>query len=91
MLTVTGAARLLGVHPNTIRAWTDQGRLRCVRINARGDRRFMTSDLRSFLAAGTVDVRAVPDKRAVRRARTGRDWRPRGCPASSRGPARGVG
>ena len=69
MLTVTGAARLLGVHPNTIRAWTDQGRLRCVRINARGDRRFMTSDLRSFLAAGTADVRVVPDKRAARRTR----------------------
>jgi diguanylate cyclase (GGDEF)-like protein/excisionase family DNA binding protein len=70
MLTVTGAARLLGVHPNTIRAWTDQGRLRCVRINERGDRRFMTSDLRAFLAAGTVDVRAVPDQRGTRRART---------------------
>ncbi len=30
----------------------------------------MTSDLRSFLAAGTVDVRAVPDQRAARRTRT---------------------
>ena len=69
MLTVTGAARLLGVHPNTIRAWTDQGRLRCVRINERGDRRFMTSDLRSFLAAGTVDTRTVPDKRGAHRPR----------------------
>jgi len=70
MLTVTGAARLLGVHPNTIRAWTDQGRLRCVRINERGDRRFMTSDLRSFLAAGTVNTRTVPDKRGSGRPRT---------------------
>lgn len=69
MLTVAGAARLLGVHPNTIRAWTDQGRLRCVRINERGDRRFMTSELRSFLAAGAVDARAIPGKRVVRWAR----------------------
>ncbi len=54
MLTVTGAARYLGVHPNTIRAWTNGGRLRCVRINARGDRRFRTSDLASFLAAAAA-------------------------------------
>jgi excisionase family DNA binding protein len=38
-LSVTKAARLLGVHPNTIRAWSDQGRLRYYRINPRGDRR----------------------------------------------------
>src|SRR3954468_11129316 len=50
VVTVTGAARLLGVHPNTVRAWTDQGRLRCHRINHRGDRRYRVSDLERFLA-----------------------------------------
>ncbi len=50
-LTVTKAARLLGVHPNTIRAWSDQGRLRFYRINARGDRRYRLGDLQRFLAA----------------------------------------
>ncbi len=60
MLTVTGAARSLGVHPNTVRAWADEGRLRCVRINDRGDRRFAAADLQSFLAAGTTDVTALP-------------------------------
>src|SRR5262245_46749564 len=40
---------MLGVHPNTVRAWTDQGRLRCLRINARGDRRYRATDLRGFL------------------------------------------
>ena len=72
-LTVTKAARLLGVHPNTIRAWSDQGRLRFYRINARGDRRFRLGDLQRFLAAaeqpapprrsrgqGATPVRAVP-------------------------------
>ena len=39
-LTVTKAARLLGVHPNTVRAWSDAGRLRFYRINPRGDRRY---------------------------------------------------
>ena len=50
-LSVTKAARLLGVHPNTIRAWSDAGRLRYYRINPRGDRRYRLSDLQRFLAA----------------------------------------
>lgn len=48
---MTKAARLLGVHPNTIRAWSDQGRLRFYRINQRGDRRYRLGDLQRFLAA----------------------------------------
>ena len=57
-LSVTKAARLLGVHPNTIRAWSDAGRLRYYRINPRGDRRYRLGDLQRFLAAaetGTAD------------------------------------
>ncbi len=50
-LSVTKAARLLGVHPNTIRTWSDAGRLRYFRINARGDRRYRLGDLQRFLAA----------------------------------------
>lgn len=53
-MTVSGAARFLGVHVNTVRAWTDQGRLPCLRVNARGDRRYRRSDLSAFLAASTV-------------------------------------
>ena len=45
LLSVAQAAGLLGVHPNTIRAWTDAGRLTAYRINARGDRRFRRSDV----------------------------------------------
>jgi diguanylate cyclase (GGDEF)-like protein/excisionase family DNA binding protein len=48
---VTKAARLLGVHPNTVRAWSDAGRLRYYRINPRGDRRYRIGDLQRFLAA----------------------------------------
>ncbi len=50
-LSVTKAARLLGVHPNTVRAWSDAGRLRYYRINPRGDRRYRLGDLHRFLAA----------------------------------------
>jgi diguanylate cyclase (GGDEF)-like protein/excisionase family DNA binding protein len=49
-LSVTKAARLLGVHPNTVRAWSDAGRLRFYRINPRGDRRYRLGDLQRFLA-----------------------------------------
>ncbi len=42
---------MLGVHPNTIRAWSDQGRLRHYRINPRGDRRYRIGDLEGFLVA----------------------------------------
>ncbi|CAN5478719.1 hypothetical protein BH20CHL7_BH20CHL7_02530 [soil metagenome] len=50
-LSVTKAARMLGVHPNTVRAWSDAGRLRYYRINQRGDRRYRLGDLQRFLAA----------------------------------------
>ena len=39
------------MHPNTIRAWSDAGRLRYYRINPRGDRRYRLGDLQRFLAA----------------------------------------
>jgi diguanylate cyclase (GGDEF)-like protein/excisionase family DNA binding protein len=58
-LPITSAARLLGVHPNTLRAWADQGRVRCLRVNARGDRRFPVDDLRAFMLAMETRPAAV--------------------------------
>jgi diguanylate cyclase (GGDEF)-like protein len=48
-LPITKAASLLGVHPNTLRTWSDQGRVRCLRVNSRGDRRFLVEDLEAFM------------------------------------------
>ena len=62
LLSVAQAATLLGVHPNTIRSWTDAGRLTAYRINARGDRRLRRDDVERILVedggttAGTPDV-----------------------------------
>jgi excisionase family DNA binding protein len=50
MLSSTEAARMLGVHPNTVRGWADKGILRSYRIGPRGDRRFKQSDIESFLS-----------------------------------------
>jgi diguanylate cyclase (GGDEF)-like protein/excisionase family DNA binding protein len=57
-LTVTRAAEVLGVHANTIRAWSDAGRLRYYRINPRGDRRYRLGDLQRFLAG--LDATGLP-------------------------------
>ena len=52
-LSVARAARVLGVHANTVRAWSDAGRVPYYRINERGDRRYRRADLERFLAAAT--------------------------------------
>ena len=50
MLTVRDVARLLNVHCNTVRRWSDRGILRAYRITRRGDRRFRRDDVTDFLA-----------------------------------------
>ena len=37
------------MHANTIRAWSDQGLLTCLRVNSRGDRRYRRQDIDRFL------------------------------------------
>jgi len=49
MLTTSGVARLLNVHVNTVRRWSDQRLLKIYRIGPRGDRRFKREDIDSFL------------------------------------------
>jgi excisionase family DNA binding protein len=49
MLTVTEVARLLHVHPNTLRRWSNNGRIRAYRITPRGDRRFKHGEIARFL------------------------------------------
>ena len=63
-LSVTKAARVLGVHPNTVRAWSDAGRLRYYRINDRGDRRYRPADLQRFLAAAASGAPAQEPEQA---------------------------
>ena len=50
MLTVKDVARLLHIHVNTARRWSDQGILKSYRITRRGDRRFKQEDIARFLA-----------------------------------------
>lgn len=50
MLTVREVARLFHVHPNTLRRWSNNGRIRAYRITPRGDRRFKREEIARFLA-----------------------------------------
>jgi excisionase family DNA binding protein len=50
MLTLREVAEMLHVHPNTLRRWSDDGKIAAWRITPRGDRRFAEDDVRRFLA-----------------------------------------
>ncbi len=49
LLTITEVSDLLHVHPNTLRRWSEEGRIISYRINSRGDRRFKPGDVQDFL------------------------------------------
>jgi len=49
MLATRDVARLLGIHANTVRRWSEKGILRGYRICGRGDRRFRREDIDKFL------------------------------------------
>ena len=50
MLTTSEIARLLNVHPNTLRRWSNQGILKAHRIGPRGKRGFRREDIAIFLS-----------------------------------------
>lgn len=45
LVTPGEAARLLNVHENTLRRWCDSGVIPAFRVNGRGDRRLLQSDV----------------------------------------------
>jgi len=49
MLTTAEVARLLHVHPNTVRQWSNKGMIRAYRLGTRGDRRFDRKDIERFI------------------------------------------
>lgn len=40
LLTIKEAAKLINVHPNTLRNWEKEGKIQAVRIGTRRDRRY---------------------------------------------------
>jgi len=71
-LTVSDAARHLGVHANTLRSWTDAGLIACLRINGRGDRRYERREIERFLGRSRRDANRAP-RRATQPGRPDRN------------------
>ena len=68
MLTLREVARLLHVHPNTLRRWSNDGKIKAYRITERGDRRFKREEVTRFLAelnGGNHSGRETADKQSV--------------------------
>lgn len=45
LITIAQAAKMLGVHKETLRRWDRKGILKAVKIGTRKDRRYRQSDL----------------------------------------------
>ena len=60
MLTVGQAADYIGVHPNSIRRWSDRGLVQAYRTPG-GDRRFTTDDLDELIRVGPHRVSMQAD------------------------------
>ncbi|MGD2105785.1 MAG: helix-turn-helix domain-containing protein, partial [Anaerolineae bacterium] len=58
-LSLSQAARILGIHPTTLRRWSDEGAIRCLRTPG-GHRRFLQRDLIAFLETQTEDPSPEP-------------------------------
>jgi excisionase family DNA binding protein len=50
MLRTGEACRILCVHCNTLRRWSEQGMINAYRVGPRGDRRFRLEDVNALLA-----------------------------------------
>ncbi|MCA9253656.1 MAG: helix-turn-helix domain-containing protein [Phycisphaerales bacterium] len=73
-MTLDEAAAYLGVAKITLRRWTTDGQLRCVRVGTRGDRRFRRADLDAYIRANTLPNSKTTGK--GRAQRTQRSPRP---------------
>ena len=49
LLTIKQAAEILNVHVETLRRWDKSGKLKAIRINKRGDRRYKPEDLKEMM------------------------------------------
>jgi excisionase family DNA binding protein len=59
MLTSSEVARILNVHTNTVRRWSNNGLLITYRIGPRGDRRFERDEIERFLSENKVFIHTM--------------------------------
>ena len=56
LLTTTEVGKLLNLHANTVRRWSDSGILKTYRTGSRDDRRFRYEDIMSFLQVNNTSL-----------------------------------
>ena len=49
LLTLKEVCEILNCHPNTLRKWDKEGRLKAIRFGSRGDRRYKKADILTFI------------------------------------------
>jgi excisionase family DNA binding protein len=49
LLTIRQAAEILNVHVETLRRWDKAGKLKAIRVNERGDRRYDPGNIEKIL------------------------------------------
>ena len=64
LLTTSEVARMLHIHINTARRWSNRGVLRSCRVGPRRDRRFRREDIMGIL----TDLSINPDKETSQKA-----------------------
>jgi len=57
MLNIKDVARILNVHINTIRRWSNEGALKSYRLGPRGDRRFRLEDIIDFIVKDNSKIK----------------------------------
>ncbi len=63
MITVSQVAQMLGVHPNTVRNWSDSGLLKTYRLGYRRDRRFRMEDVTRLLTVEQNHIQETPEEK----------------------------
>ena len=67
-LTIAEAAELLQVSQTSLRRWTNSGKLRCLRVGGRQERRFLLKDLLAFMQSSddesSTSSAAMPENAA---------------------------
>ena len=54
LLRIKEAAEILGINPETLRRWDNQGRLQAVRMGKRKDRRYKLEDLQKIIETKSI-------------------------------------
>ena len=49
LLTINEVAELFGVHPETLRRWDNEGKLKAIRIGKRGHRKYRYEDIQKII------------------------------------------